>query len=386
MPWNEVTLMKERMSLVLEVESEEASVAQLCREHGVSRKTAYKWLARFREEGVDGLRDRSRAPHSHPQAVDDGMRQVLVDVRRKHPTWGPRKVRAWVGKRHPQDTLPAASTVGDWFKTEGLVIARRKRARVPARPLPGNVPSAPNALWTADFKGQFRLGNGQYCYPLTIADYASRYVLCCQGVSAPRTELAAPLFDRLFREYGLPDAIRTDNGCPFCSVGAGGLSRLSIRWIKVGIRHEPIQPAHPEQNGAHERMHRTLKEEATRPPQATFRAQQNRFNHFLDVYNHERPHEALGMEVPAHFYHPSPRPYRRPPKDMAYPAGYLERRVRHNGEVKWVGQRVYLGQNLAGEIVGLKEADQDCWQIYFGPVLLGLLIQRRAQVQFKPRR
>lgn len=380
MPWQETCAVDERMHFIVAHQGGELSMAELCRAFGISRKTGYKWLGRYHASGMEGLNDRARAPQHHPQAVAAAVEERIVAARHTHPTWGPRKLVAWLHRQHPTLPLPAASTVGALLHRAGLTVPRRRRLRATpsAGPLAGT--ATPNALWCADFKGHFRTRDGAWCYPLTISDYASRYLLRCQALARPDEAHVRAVFETVFRAYGLPEAIRTDNGSPFASVGLGGLTRLSIWWLKLGIRLERIAPGHPEQNGRHERLHRTLKAETTRPPQATLRAQQGAFEHFRRVYNEERPHEALGQQPPAAAYQPSARRYVPRLRAMAYPTGYAVRQVRHNGELRWRGQLVYVSMALVGEPVGLDAVDDGRWAVYFGPVLLGFLDERHQTI------
>ena len=264
MPWLERTPARLRMEFIVAYESEGYSFTELCALFDVSRECGYKWLRRFEKDGIDGLKDRSRAPKRCPHKVDDAVRNLLIEARRKHPTWGPKKLLPWLERRHDVE-LPSRSTASEILKREGLSDTRRRRRRLEHPGKPTTTAATPNALWAADFKGEFLLRDGNYCYPLTVTDQHSRYVLACKALSSTKQIPVQRAFERLFREYGLPDAIRTDNGVPFVTIALGRLSRLSVWWIKLGIRPELTQPSHPEQNGQHERMHRTLKAETTRP-------------------------------------------------------------------------------------------------------------------------
>jgi putative transposase len=302
MPWTVTDPMLERAALVAAYNDGLYSVTELAERHGVSRKTAYKWLDRYQADGAEGLSDRSRTRRGQALRTPPEVEQLLVACRRKHPTWGPRKLVAYLAPRHRHLAMPSSSTAGAILKRHGLVEPRSRRRR-PAHP--GRVPldaRRPNDVWCADFKGQFLLGDATYCYPLTVTDACSRFVLCCHGLDSVAQAGAIPVFDRLFRERGLPGAIRTDNGVPFATQAICGLSALNVWWIKLGIGHQRIEPGRPEQNGRHERMHRVLKAETTRPPGATMSEQQLRFNRFRDVFNQERPHEALNMATPSGSY------------------------------------------------------------------------------------
>lgn len=382
MPWEEKTRMEQRGQFVEEFESALYTLSELCERYGISRKTGYKWLHRFGLEGEPGLADRSRAPKSIPHRTESSLVERLLSLRREHPTWGARKLLTVLEKRHPGEAWPAASTAGDLLKRSGLVAPRRRRSRVAAIRR-GRLTSAtaPNEVWSCDFKGQFRLGDGRLCYPLTVADSFSRYVLGVDGLDSVGISQSWPIFERLFREYGLPRVIRSDNGSPFASPRAlAGLCRLSVRWIKLGIVPERIQPGHPEQNGSHERMHRDLKQETARPPATQPQAQQERFDRFRQVRNEQRPHEALGQRTPAELYQPSPRPYPDPIPEPCYPGHYEVRYVRPGGEIKFRGRYLFLSEALHGERVGLEEFDDGLWSLYLADVLLGRLDEREFKV------
>ena len=356
-------------------------MTELCARNDISRKTGYKWLARYAAEGPPGLVERSHAPHVCPHRISDEMATLLLDVRTTHPSWGPAKLVHYLARRHREvHVWPAVSTVADLLKRGGLVRPRRRRRHSEH---PGTVPihtTAPNDLWTADFKGQFRTRNGLYCYPLTIADQETRYLLRVHGLLDTQIKSALPVFERAFRAYGLPLAIRTDNGVPFASTGLHGLTRLNVWWLRLGIEHQRIRPASPQENGAHERMHRTLKAETTRPPAADLARQQRRFTEFRREYNEERPHEALGGDPPAARYAPSPRPYpdRLPP--LEYPGHFLVKHVTSVGTIRFKYNLLVLCRALKGQHVGLEETDDGIWSVYLGPVLLGKLEEATMKV------
>ena len=373
MPWKVTWPMKEREQLVQAYTTGRYTVGEIAETLGVSRKTAHKWLQRFAEEGFVGLADRSRAPRRHPNATPPTVVNAVVREKLAHPTWGPLKLRP--GAPDPPAVVaawPAPSTRGAILARVGLTSSRRRRRRVPPATQPFGVCDRPNALWCADFKGWFRTGDGMRCDPLTISDAYSRMLLCCQGLPRPDYGHVRPAFEAVFRKYGLPDAIRTDNGPPFASVGVGGLSSLAVWWVKLGIRLERILPGHPEQNGRHERMHLTLKQDCCRPPAATGVAQQVCFDAFRQTYNWERPHQALGLQPPATWYRPSPRPYPASLDDPSYPSHAALRRVRSNGEIKWRGQRVFISEALTGEVIGIWETTAG-YAVHFGPLPLGQL-------------
>jgi transposase InsO family protein len=373
MPWTDTDPMTERHKFILAYNEGLFSMTELCARFGISRKSGYKWLDRYQEGGVDALRDRSRAPKHCPHRTPDAIVQLLLEVRTAHPRWGPRKILDYLRPRHPTVDFPAASTAGDILKREGLVEPRRSQRR-PAHP--GTSPidaEAPGEVWTADFKGEFLLGSEVYCYPLTVQDAHSRYLLACTALHSTAHDTAEPVFEQLFREHGLPKRIRTDNGSPFASQGLCGLSRLSVRWIKLGIDPDRIQPGCPQQNGRHERMHRTLKAETTRPPEATFAEQQQRFDAFRREYNTIRPHQALGGAVPASRYAPSSRSMPKRCPDPSYPGHMEVRKVSTAGSIKFNSQALFVSTVLAGEYVALDEVDDGVWSLVFDRVLLGRL-------------
>ena len=381
MPWS-VTTQMSRIRFIADFDSCLYEMTELCARHGISRKTGYKWARRFGLEGEEGLKDQSRAPHRRPAETPTAVVERLVDLRRKHPTWGPRKLLAWLAKHDGEQCWPAASTVGGILKREGLVLPSRRHVRRPRPSVrPRTEARTANEVWTSDYKGQFRTGDGRWCYPLTVVDSFSRFVLEIQGLPSVAGELAWPAYERTFREYGLPEVMRTDNGSPFASASAiAGLSRLSVRWLKLGIRVEHNEPAHPEQNGRHEQMHRVLKAESARPPAADNSSQQERFDHFRREYNEERPHEALGQRPPKELYQPSPRPYPKRPQKPEYPGHYEVRYVHRGGEIKWQGGYLFLSEALGGERVGLEEYDDGLWAVYFAGQRLARFDERERKL------
>lgn len=382
MPWSATSPMDQRTLFVTDARRELASVEELCARYGISRKTGYKWLARYAKTGPGGLVDQSRRPHHSPPATPPAMIAALLEARHRHPTWGPKKLLALLQHRQRQLDWPAPSTVARFLVRHGLTTRRRRRTPLGHAGRPMTPMTAPNHIWTADFKGQFRTGDGRYCYPLTVLDGYSRYLLGCQGLLAPTQLGARPVFERLFREYGLPRIIRTDNGVPFATCALGRLSRLSVWWIRLGIYPELIQPAHPEQNGRHERFHRTLKAETTRPPAATCRRQQHRFDTYRQVYNDDRPHEALAQRVPASVYRASPRVYPAHLPELHYPKHFEIRYVSRNGGIRWQKQWINISHVLDQQHVGFDEVDDGLWNVYFGPIWLGRLNERTGRVLF----
>lgn len=377
MSWSETDPMSERHRFIEAYLDGGYTMTELCDLHGISRKTGYKFVERFWTEGLAGLNDRSRAPHHSPQRIEEEIQMSLISARRAHPTWGPRKLLAWLERKHPKVNFPAASTIGDVLSREGLVKSRRRGNRRHVERRNVVAVNSPNELWNADFKGQFRLGDGTYCYPLTVSDTLSRYLLGCRALGSTSEPGARQQFERLFRKYGLPWAIRTDNGPPFSSPGLAGLSRLSVWWIKLEIEPVLIMPGRPEQNGAHERMHRTLKAETTRPVAKDALAQQRRFDRFRTEYNEDRPHESLGNVFPAERYRASERSYPNREPELAYPAHFEIRRVSVNGYIKWKDRPVFLSNALSGEHVGLHETEDGIWSIHFGRVLVARLDERK---------
>ncbi len=380
MPWKETCAMDEKIKMIGDYLSKDYTITQLSQMYEVSRKTIYKWIGRYGREGPPGLSEQSRAPKCHPNATLLKIAREIVATKLRHQRWGPKKVVAWLEEHHSEERWPVASTASGILKREGLVKSRRRKRKTPPYTEPFDKCHRPNMVWSADFKGQFRTGDGRFCYPLTIYDNFSRYILSCRGLSHPTLEETKPWFERVFKEYGLPEAIRTDNGAPFASIGLGGLSRLSVWFIKLGIKPERIEPGHPEQNGRHERMHRSLKEATARPPKRDIKEQQEVFDEFVQDYNLERPHEALGQKTPASFYHLSMRPYPTEVPKVEYHGDVIVRQVRHNGEIRWRGELVYLSEALAGEAVALKQQEGHLWEIRFSSYSLGLLNELTSRI------
>ena len=370
-----------RMCFVTDWQRDCWTMTELCADYQISRKTGYKWVDRYDAAGPRGLHDQSRRPAHSPCATDPALVEALVALRRRHPRWGARKLLALATRHDREAAWPSRSTVCELLKTRGLVAPRRRRnchAHVPSLLAPL---TAANQTWTTDFKGHFRTGDGTYCYPLTLRDGFSRFVLRCEALAGPTYEATRPQFERAFADYGLPDRIRSDNGGPFASTGLRRLSRLSVWWMRLGIRLERIALGHPEQNGSHEQFHSVLKAATARPPAANARAQQQRFTRFCAEYNADRPHEALGDRTPASCYQPSPRslPTRVPP--LEYPAHWEIRRVSPIGQVSWGGQVLFLSGALAGEDVAFEEVDDGLWTVYFATLALGRYDERHHRIQ-----
>lgn len=360
-----------RYAFVQECVAGTRSMTELCWAYGVSRKTGYKWCARFDADGRTGLSDQSRRPHASPLAVAPEVIAAVLAARRRHPDWGARKLRAWLCRRDETVGWPSRTTIHAVCRDAGFVRARRRR--VPPLVTRGTrlrPAHQPNDVWTVDFKGHFRLRSGARCYPLTLRDLASRYTLRCDALDGERTDPTQARFARAFAEYGLPACIRSDNGKPFAGPGLARLSRLNVWWLRLGIAVEQIALGRPDQNGAHEQFHRILKARTARPPAATFTAQQQRFTRFCREYNEERPHEALDDAVPADRYRPSPRPFPAQLPPLEYPGHWEARRVRSGGIVSFGGAPVFLSEALINQTVAFEETDDGLWTVHFGPTPL----------------
>ena len=352
------------------------AMTELCERYGISRKTGYKWLERFENGGRSALGDRSRAPRRCPHRISTEIARLICSARVQHPSWGPEKLLDWLRPRHSGLDWPAVSTAGDLLARHGMVKKRRRRRHYQH---PGVVPPTtrqPNDLWTADFKGHFRTRDGVYCYPLTTSDLHTRYLLACHGLLGTKGREVRPVFERLFREHGLPRAIRTDNGVPFATCGIHGLSQLNVWWLRLGIQHQRILPGQPQQNGAHERMHKTLKGEATRPPRANLPAQQRAFNRFRTIYNEERPHQSLAGKTPASLYRPSNREYTGVLPPIEYPGHFIVKRITNAGTFRFKKRLLFIANALKQHTIGLEEVDDGIWSIHFCNVLLGRVDER----------
>jgi len=371
--------MEQRLTFVQAIEKGEECFAELCRAYGVSRKTGYKWRKRYEAGGLTALADGSRARHEQGHAVAEEIAQAILQTRSDHRRWGPEKVKAWLQWKQPEQRWPAASTIGEILKRAGLTALRGKRLWVAATPGHLRPAGAANAVWCADFKGYFYCRDGSRCDPLTVTDAYSRYLLRCQAVDGLDEKYARALFEAAFREYGLPSAIRTDNGAPFASVALAGLSALSVWWIKLGIWPERIERGKPQQNGRHERMHRTLREATIQPPSGTLRRQQRAFDVFRQEYNHERPHQALEMKRPVDFYQPSPRNYPSRVKPPEYKPGMMVRGVGECGRIRWSGERIFITKTLRHEPIGLEAVDDGIWKLWFGNYPIGWMNERTMQ-------
>jgi transposase InsO family protein len=371
--------MNERLQLVLAYREGATPLSELCRQAGISRKTAYKWLSRYDPEAIESLQDRSRARHSQDGRIADALVRKIVASKRRRRHYGPKKLLAWLEQQAPTIEWPSAATIGRILDAHGLVKRYRRRRVTPPYAAPLLPMNAPNAVWAADIKGQFKTQDQRWCYPLTITDGFSRYVLCCRAMPDLTGDLVRPGFAWAFREYGLPDAVRTDNGNPFANRGLA-ISRLTVWLIKLDIRHERIEPGHPEQNGRHERMHKTLKDETTKPPSIHLQAQQQRFNRWRGRFNYERPHEAHGQRPPSALYRASARSLPDVLPDVVYPSDFVVRQVRQNGSFKWHSELIYLCSPLVGEPVGLQQIDDGRWRVHFAKQPIGIFDEHLKKV------
>lgn len=375
MPWRVRDVMNERMRFVVRLEAGE-KMTDLCLEFGISRKTGYKFWQRYKEQGPDGLFDESRRPARLARQTAEAIRQEILGLKKEHPTWGSKKLHAKLVRRHDGVKIPCRGTIHLLLDRHGLVKRRKRRRSNAGEYWTTALPQSnkPNDVWCADFKGQFQMGNDKYCYPLTITDHYSRYFIGCEGLENTRAGSARCVFEAAFREYGMPLAICTDNGSPFASSGFAGLTRLSVWWLRLGINIYRIEPGHPEQNGRHERLHLTLKQETTRPAGSNLLQQQERFDAFLETYNNERPHEAIEMKYPAEVYQPSIRKFPTDMQPLVYPLHDIVRTVSDDGFVSLKGssgKAFYLGGAFAGENVGLRELDDYKWIVTFMSMDLG---------------
>ena len=379
MPWQETGVQEERVRFIHDWQKQEDSMAELCRRYGVSRRVGYKWLERYQQGGLGGLQDHSRAPRRHPNQTPAAIEERILALRAQHSRWGPTTLKAVLQREDGALKWPARSTMGQLLQRHGLSVPRRRRPRAaPTRP-PLTPMGEPNQVWSIDFKGWFRTQDGERCDPLTLSDGASRYLLRCQGLRHPDGDHVRRLMAAAFREYGLPAVLLSDNGPPFATVAVHGLSSLAVWWIKLGIYPERIEPGHPEQNGRHERMHRTLKQETASPPAATLRAQQRAFDRFRREYNEERPHQGLGLKTPGECYCPSPRPYPSRIEEPQYPQESALRRV-VDGVIRWRRHKVFVGKGLNGERVGLEEIGEGLWRVWFSFYELGRLDERQGRL------
>jgi transposase InsO family protein len=380
MPWKVINQMDLKIQLVTDLANEHFSITDLSQKYGISRPTVYKWLGRYKKLGIEGLKEQSRAPKHCPHRTEPKILDIIIQEKLKNRKRGPRKIRTQLKWRHPQLQLPAISTISYWLKKEGLVKARKKRHHVPAYTQPFCECLAPNNVWSIDYKGQFHMRNGRYCYPLTISDNFSRFILGCKALSGPRYYPTRRYLESIFREYGLPDAIRSDNGTPFAGRCIGGLSRLSIWFILLGIVPERITKGRPQENSRHERMHRTLKGDVLDEVAGNLKEQQKQFDDFRHDFNNDRPHESLNDHPPGDYYQKSDRPYVERPHEPGYESDYTVRRVRHKGAIKFMGRLFYVTELLAGQPVGLKEIADGLWRLQYSFYILGSVDLRKNKI------
>ena len=388
MPWTETCIMEERVKFTMEVLDGTYSMAELCNYYGISRKSGYKWLARYQQGGIESLRDRSRAPHAHPNEISSQVKQAILAVKSRFSKWGAPKIRVRLKREYPNwGSYPAVSTIGLFLSKQGLTSSRKRRRKATPTESPLTNGMCANHVWCADFKGHFKTGDGNRCNPLTITDHASRYLLCCRHLDRMSYKLTKMRFERVFREFGIPQVIRTDNGTPFASRGLGGLARLSYWWIRLGIYPERIKPGHPEQNGRHERMHKTLKNHTAKPPAKTLSKQQLRFNEFCCEYNEYRPHEALQMSTPSDRYSCSAKEFPLRLPQVHYPDHMLVKYVRLHGDINYKGRRLFTTESLRGEYVGIEQVDEDTSMLWYCNYLLGRIDHRKWRIiSAKPNR
>jgi putative transposase len=380
MPWKTIKPMDQKIALIADCLKQDFSLKDLAQKYKISRKTIHKWLKRYKKSGLEGLKEQRRMPRSCPHKTSEEVFKLILAQKLENRKRGPRKIRQILEVRHPLIQFPATSTIDTWLKKQGLVSPRKKRLRVPPYEQPFKDCLQPNNSWSADYKGQFLMGNKQVCYPLTISDNYSRYLLKCHALPGPRYLETKKVFESAFLEYGLPEAIRTDNGVPFAGKSLGGLSRLSVWWILLGIIPERIKKGCPQQNGRHERMHRTLKAEVLDEVGANLKEQQTDFDWFRTDYNCERPHEALRMQTPSQWYKRSSRPYVEKPLAPDYDASFVTRMVHANGDIKFNSSHFFISEHLANYPVGLKQIAEDQWKIYFSFLLLGVLDTNKNKI------
>jgi putative transposase len=378
MPWQECSKMDERLRFVARL-LEGEKMAVVCREYDISRKTGYKLFSRYKETGYEGLTDRSRRPYRQGCRLPDAIESLILQVKREHPSWGAPKIREKIKRKNLEISLPAISTVHAVLHRHDLVNRPRRR-RFKAEGTALSTTREPNDLWCADYKGEFMLADKRYCYPLTITDFASRYLLSCEALLTTKERYAFTVFERVFKDFGMPKAIRTDNGIPFASPNSlFGLSKLSVWWLRLGIDIERIKPGNPQQNGRHERMHLTLKKEATKPAARNLLQQQDKFDHFIQVYNHERPHQAIGMRYPGELYKPSLRLYRGI-GELEYPFHDRTITVTNCGRICVGRRKINLSTVFAGQNVGIKEVSDKIWLVSFMKYDLGFFDHQTGTV------
>ena len=377
MPWQELKSMDLKLLFIADYLRQVYTFTKLCQHANISRKTGYKWVARYQESGVEGLRELSRQPYNSPLKTPYAVRKEIISMRtQSRVILGPKKIQAKLKIRFPDVQIPSVTTIYNILCKEGLVPPKKQTPRVPACTRKKEPPTACHEQWSIDFKGQFSLITGEICFPLTVMDGYSRFLLGCQGLQSVATDSAKKSLIKIFKEHGLPKRILSDNGVPFAAKAAGGLSRLSVWWVRLGIVPERIQPGKPQQNGRHERMHRTLKEATVQPRANSMSAQQCRFNQFRQEYNYDRPHEALKQQTPSSLFTQSLREYPRVLPELEYPSYFNLYQVKKPGVVYALGGQIYISNLLQGETVGFEEVDDGCWDVYFGPIRLGNFDER----------
>lgn len=380
MPWKEHGVLKEREDFIEDYNSAEWNFAELCRFYGVTRKTGYKWVGRYEAQGWQGLEELSRAPQRHPNQVSEKVRKAVLEIRGRHPHWGAAKIRVELSSRKWNERVPAESTLGEILRRASVTVPRKVRRRNRNEGAAPGPAEGPNAVWCADYKGWFRTADGRRIDPFTVSDHYSRYLFRCQAVEAADYLHTKPVLDAALREYGLPERLRTDNGAPFGSNGESGLTKLAVWCIRLGIVPEYIQPGCPQQNGRHERMHRTLKQETASPAARNQREQQERFDRFRREYNEQRPHQALGQKPPATCYQASPRQYPERIREVEYAGDWQVRRVSPAGQMRWEGEYVFVGHALAGEPIGLEQVEEGRWRVWFSFYELGTLEKGQPRI------
>lgn len=375
MPWRDVKPMDEKLLFIADyIRGSTTNFTELCRRYGISRKTGYKWVNRYEVMGMTALEEQSRRPQQSPLSTPYAIQQAIIELRQKgRITPGAKKIQAMLVQQFPNEVIPSHTTIYRILREADLVKPHKRRHRVMPYAQPFAPVDGPNEVWSVDYKGQMKLGNGQWCYPLTVMDHDSRYLLDCKGLNGTTFKETQQRFIRLFKEHGLPQRIRSDNGVPFASRAAGGLSSLSVWWIRLGVMPERIEPGKPQQNGRHERMHRTLKKATARPPAPSMAAQQKRFDAFIREYNEQRPHESLQQQTPASHYTDSPRAYPDKLLELQYPDYYKVYKVGHSGVVYSQNGQIYISHLLHGETVGMEEVADGIWDVYFGPIRLGYI-------------
>lgn len=373
MPWQEIDKSTEKLNFIVDWKMNEFSISELCKRYNISRPTAYSLINQYQLKGVEGLKEKSKAPHHTPHKTSEEIESILINLKYRFPKWGPAKIKDFLIAEGYEGDWPAASTIGEIYKRYGLVKPRKKRKRIMAYSEPLKHCLSSNAVWSADFKGQFKLKNKRYCYPLTITDNFSRFIFACDAFESPNAKDTIKTFTKVFSEFGLPDAIRTDNGQPFCNTGTTGLTQLSVWFLKLGITHERITVGAPQENGRHERMHRTLKDAVIIPEEYTLDEQQEKFNSFIHEYNTLRPHCALNGMRPYEVYEKSLRSFPQKLNELIYPNEFNLRKVKSSGEIKFAGQRYFISHLLQGETIGLEMIDEHRAIVYFSKLKLGML-------------